>query len=72
MMRTICLSLCEFFFFFFFFFFQEGSGACQHPDRLAELGSGYFNSNFVASRSERRRTHIQTTKEPRSPRLGKL
>ena len=32
-MRTICL--CKFFFFFFFFFFpQEGSGACQHPDRV--------------------------------------
>ena len=29
-MRTICLYE---FFFFFFFFFQEGSGACQHPNR---------------------------------------
>ena len=34
-MKTICL--CEFF--FFFFFCQEGSGACQHPDRCANCCS---------------------------------
>ena len=37
-MRTIFFQIFFSIFFFFFFFFQEGSGACQHPNR----GGNFF------------------------------
>ena len=43
-MRTICLSE---FFFFFFFFFQEGSGACQHPDKRQKQSLSYASPLVV-------------------------
>ena len=55
------LSVRVFFFFFFFFFFQEGSGACQHPDKVL---------NFIEILRFLGRCHWHSLKDRRMKFLG--